>query len=415
MSVLLGFHMDGDRAIDILQDDAVVTFRDSGGPFPARSVVERRNGVIGNGITTGDGVFDFRYGPFTGGYPEAGVVHYYTYGERILSVEIDLSRKHRGIESSLGGKDAREAAASVAGLCGNFAAAHSVAYARAVESALGVVAPLCVRRFRIAALELERIYNHLYVIMRLATAAAQKVLAAHLAALFEETLRLSEALAGARGIGTSLTWGVPAVGSVDAEFTRRLEAVGAEFSKLYERSLDSRNYLDRLHGTATVDAVHAGERGLTGPSLRACDVATDLRVGEALISDFRIRTKGEADAFARMEVRAEELLDSVGIVVDQVARIDFRKLGSEADFLAKAVAGEGERNGRVTGLGSVESPTGTVAWLVVTDHGKISSVHVSSPSLFGFQAYADSIVGNIFTDVPFAVESFGVSFADAGR
>lgn len=415
MSVLLGYHKDGDRSVDIVQDGRLVALREPGQSCPARSIVEQRDQVIGNGRTVGDGVFDFRYGPFTGGYPEAGIVHYYTYGERILSVEIDLSKKHRGIESSLRGREVGEAAVAVAGICGNFAAAHTLAYTRAIESALEVQVPASVLRFRVAVLETERIYNHLYVIMRLASAAAQKVLAAHLAALFEEALRLSEALTGTRGIGASLTWGGKVEPKLDADFTRRLKAIGRSFSVLYGRSLESRNYLDRLHGTATVDAAHACERSLTGPSLRACGVDMDLRSGEALIPDFRVRTKVEADAFARMEVRAEELLDSVGIVADQVARLDSGTLATDAELVAKAVERNREKSGYVTGLGAVESPTGTVAWLVNSENGRIRSAHVSSPSVFGFQAYADSVVGNIFTDVPFAVESFGVSFADAGR
>ena len=415
MSVIIGFHKDFDREIDIVQDGASVSIQEPGQTSETRSIIERRDRVIGNGPTTGAGVFDFRYGPFTGGFPEAGIVHYYTYGERILSVEIDLSKKHRAIEASLAGRRVNEAGALVAGLCGNFAAAHTVAYARAVESALNIGVPEVVQRYRIAAIEIERIYNHLYVIMRLATAAAQKVLAAHLGALFEETLRISEALTGTRGIGPAVIALDETTQSAGTEIAKRLEGVLRTFEKLHRRSLSSRNYLDRLHGTSIVRAESALERGLTGPSLRSCGIGVDLRSEDPLMSDFRVRTKAEADAFARMETRAEEIFDACRIAIDQLGRFSSENLTTAKGSLAGQLVRNANGGLRRVGLGVAESPSGTIAWCVSMDGGNIESASVSTPSVFGFQAYADAVVGNIFTDVPFAIESFGVSFADAGR
>ncbi len=415
MSVLIGYHKNESHEVEIVQDGASVSTRVPGQPCPARAIIEKRDHVIGNGQTTGDGVFDFRYGPFTSGYPEAGIVHYYTYGERILSVEIDLSKKHRGIEASLQGCTAADAGRVVAGLCGNFAAAHTLAFSRAVEAATFVEVPESVQRFRVAALEIERIYNHLYVVMRLATAAAQKVLAAHVAALFEETLRISEALTGRRGIGEMLTTAGDGNMAQDVDIAHRVRRVAATFERLYEQSLASRNYLDRLHGTAVVRAEYASQRGLTGPSLRACGVSLDLRTGEPLIADFQVRTRSEADAFARMEVRAEEVLDACRIVVDQLEHLDPSELSAARQSFGRELERRAAETPHALGVGAAESSTGTVAWLVAIKDGRIASANVSAPSVFGFQAYADAIVGNIFTDVPFAVESFGVSFADAGR
>ncbi len=417
MSIVLGYHKESGREIEIAQDAAEIVLRNAKSPGKARAIIEKRNGVIGNGSTRGDGVFDFRYGPFTGGYPEAGLIHYYTYGERILSVEIDLSLKHRGIEASLQGKEIESAIGSVSRLCGNLSAAHAIAFLRAVESAFGREVPEQAQRFRIALLEIERIYNHLYVIMRLATAAAQKVLAAHLAALFEESLRIVELIAGQRSFGALLAGETaPRSGGASiavSEMGERLRQMQSTFAKLFERSLASRNYLDRLHRTAIVERTVAAADSLTGPSLRACGFGWDLRTSDPLIEDFEVRTQEEADAFARMEVRAQEILDSCAIAAGQLQRL------GDAGF-ADAMRATRERNAgydrsTAPGLGATESASGTVAWFVEVEEGRISASHVSSPSVFGFQAYADAVVGNIFTDVPFAIESFGISFADAGR
>ncbi len=91
------------------------------------------NGLIGTGSSKGEGVFDFRYGPFAGGFAEAGVFHLHTYGEKILSVEVDLSYKHRGIEAWMAGRSVGECVNASEAVAGNFAFAHSLAFCRAVQ------------------------------------------------------------------------------------------------------------------------------------------------------------------------------------------------------------------------------------------------------------------------------------------
>ena len=415
MNLLLGWQPKGDHSLAVVQTGALVEVERRPADWRPGGVLESRDTMIGSGPTAGEGVFDFRYGPFTAGSPEAGVIHYHTYGERVLSAEIDLSGKHRGIERSLAGLSVTEALPRVASLCGNFTVSHTLAFCRAVEKATGAAPGESALRLRIVALELERIYNHLYVIMRLATAAAQKVLAAHLCALFEDALRLTEQYGGVRGMRGFVKPGgcnPRSVESASDAFPRLrtgVEVLRTRFARLYARSLASRNYVDRLHMTARVSASLAERESLTGASLRACGVAWDLRAAESLIETLVARTKGEADAFARMEVRAEEILDSCGIVLDQLARISGSPASAVGDERALA------DSSAAFGIGASESPSGTVAWMVELSGGRITTAYASSPSVFGFQTYAHAIVGNIFTDVPFALESFGLSFADAGR
>ncbi len=428
-----------------------------------RALLADRNRLLGNGASRGVGVFDFRYGPFTGGYPEAGIFHLHTYGERILSMEIDLAYKHRAIEASMAGATIEEGLRWAEAVCGNFAFAHSLAYCRAVESALGIAVGRADQRLRLIGLELERIYNHILVKARLAQAAAQKVLDAHLNGLFEEALRINRLFAGSRllaganriggiaravdGAGAMAAGGVPA-GAIAAGGARGRAANGSagvpvaggsfaaaeaaeslargvpelrsRFSRLYESSLSSRNYLDRLHLIAVVDPEIALTYSLTGPSLRASGVAVDLRASEPLLEGFAPITKIEGDALARMELRAEEVLQSCDIILAQLAAL---KGESGAESLAETARGGVELRAGVgaaarasgAGVGAAESPSGTIAWRVEVEEGRIRSAYVSTPSFFGFRVFAEAITGHIFTDFPFALDSFGLSFADAAR
>jgi len=407
MSVFLGSVVQGSTARSIVQEGSDVFLSDLPLSPESARLWELRGDTIGTPPVTGEGVFDFRYGPFTGGVPESGIFHYATYGEKILSVAVDLSKKHRGIEDTMIGMDVRGASALASQLCGNFTVAHSLAFCQAVESIAHFEPSPRDRSARLIALELERVYNHLYVLWRLSSAAAQKIGSSFYGSFFERALRLTEGLSGRRGLrGYIIPGGVsiPPTQERIGDLAEQIERLRQDFERTHRRMLSSRNFLDRLHRTATVDGDRALAIGLTGPSLRATGTKWDLRSKEPLIEEFQPKGENEGDSFARMEVRAREFIESCAIIAGLYRRTSWT--GGPSESLPE-MSGEG--------LGAVESPSGTIAWVVGTENGRIRYAVVSPPSLFGFQAYAESVVGNIFTDVPFAYESFGVSFADAGR
>lgn len=392
----------------IQEGPAVILENHSASDIFLSTLLRERNERVGNGSAAGEGVFDFRYGPFTGGIGETGVMHLSTYGEKLLAVDIELGTKHRGIEDSLVGLSPAEALPVVEHTCGNFAFSHAHAFASAVEQIEGITLDEQTRRLALIAAELERLYNHLYVITRLAEAAAQHVLAAHLGSLFEEGLRLNGEFSGSRYL-----MGVREVGAVNCSaaldldrLARRVDGLKMRFERLYQMSLSSRNYLDRLHGIAVVDRSRASGRSLTGPSLRATGIEDDLRSGDELLAPFTPIVREEGDSLARMEVRAEEVLVACSVIAEQaklIARSDRRSEG------ARPVSGSG------LAVGAAEGPSGVVAWAVGLTNGRIGEIYASTPSLFGLQVFAEVLTGHIFTDFPFALDSFGLSFADAAR
>lgn len=378
-----------------------------------KSVADRDTGIRGQEVF-GDGVFDFRYGPVTGGVNESGVYHLFTYGERILCVNVDWSYKHRGLENSATGLYAEDALKVAESVCGNFAFSHSLAMSRAIESALSIEISPQLRKVRIIALELERIYNHIYVISQLASAAAQKVMVSHLQAIYEDLLRLdndffgSRFLRGFNGIsGTAKPFNDEAV----IHLSRRLGSLSDRFEYLYKRALESENFMDRLHNTAKLDSDKAENIGVTGPTLRATGVREDFRLQDPDYEGLRCATSQMGDSLARMEVRAEEVFESVEIISDMSGELkELRDSG-----IAPAAGNKSALDGSGSGIGYCESPSGLLAYFVELRSGKISSLYAATPSIFGFKAITESLVGNIFTDFPFAVESFGAYFADAAR
>ncbi len=403
--------------IAIVNDRLVLKESSGEEDFSNLEILRNRNSRIGSDEVFGDGVFDFRYGPVTSGFIESGSYHIYTYGERMLAVNIDLSTKHRGIERSCAGLPVSDVVRKAENICGNFAFSHSVAYSRAVENALGIKPNEMTKKVRIIGLELERIYNHLFVAARLAGSAAQKVLNAHLLYLFEEALRVNQLLSGSRNLKNFNSIGkvrpLPnreAIGIARYQLLR----ISNKLADLYERSLESENFMDRLHETTTLSADKAVEIGVTGPSLRASGVEFDLRKSDpdylelGVYRDTPVVKMEHGDSLARYEVRCLEAMESAKMAANLLESLD--------ESGASAVETEIEIPLSFgVSVGACESPTGVIVNYVEIENGTVKEFYASTPSLFGFAAMRETMVGQIFTDFPFGMDSYGVSFADAAR
>ncbi len=376
------------------------------GNFDNYEFLKNRDILIGNKKTEGEGVFNFRYGPVTAGVAEAGVFNIYTYGERILSVEIDPSYKKRNTEQRMAGKTPDKALKMAESVSGNFAFSHSLAFSRAIENIFSIGIDETSQILRIVALELERIYNHTYVISRLSKGAAQNVLTSHLEWLFEESLRINKLFGKSRFLKD-----LNAIGGINFfnrdflnEISKRINVIKTKFRELYAHSLRSWNFVDRLYKTATMTKEEVYSIGITGPSLRAAGIDEDSRRFELLYDNLKIAARSEGDALARMEVRADELINSCDIVISQIEKIRDKKISAP-----KTDTKDGQ------GIGFSESPSGIVAYYAEIKDGLIDYVYISTPSVFGFKAFADAFRGYILTDFSFSLDSFGINFADCAR
>jgi Ni,Fe-hydrogenase III large subunit len=378
--------------------------------FGCYQLLKKRELHLRRGSVSGPGVFRFRYGPVTAGVREAGCFNLYTFGEKILHAGIDVSWKHRGIEETMSNKTPQRALALAEAVCSNFAFSHSVAYARAVENALHSNVDMGVQNWRNILLEAERIYNHLHVITKLASAAAQKVLTSHLSSLFEEALRLNEILTGSRYLmGINQVGGFHHLPSLEnmQHAISGYSLIAKRFEQLYVHSVNNANYMDRLHAAGTITADQAIAMGLSGPSLRACGVKDDLNTTISHLIQLPVITQNEGDALARMEVRAEEIMNSCEYIIDHLKISDAWNFNT--DEATKSIRENGE------GCGIANSPSGAVAYYVVLQDGIIAHARIFTPSYVGMHAAAFSLDEYIFTDFPFIFDSFGVHFSDAAR
>ncbi len=346
-----------------------------------------------------DNVVKLHYGPLAAGLWEAGAFNVLSYGERILNVTPELGYKCRNIDKKIVGMNINDAIFLLERLCGTYSVAYSNAFCKALERG---ETPERAEYIRTIALELERIYNHFRVIQRLATAASQKVAASHFSALVEEVLRLNAKLFHHRYIfGLNVPGGVRR--DIDIVLlTKKLDEIEKEFNDLVDLLLNSRIFIDRVHNTAVLSKDDVLRLDAIGIAAKGSGVARDVRSFDPFYSDIPFKVvvcEKNGDSLARMIVRINEVRNSIEIIRHLADEIPHTSRRSE-------IKADGFCYGRA------EAPHGDVFVAVEVKDGIVKWAGIRSASLINYVAFAHAIRGDIFTDFPFAIESFGLSFAD---
>jgi Ni,Fe-hydrogenase III large subunit len=360
--------------------------------------------------TEGYGVFTFPYGPVSMGVPEAGKFDVRTYGERVLNLVPIGGFKSRQIRDSVIGMSVEDAGLRIERMAGNVAAAHLSAFLAAAESAGETDVPTVELWTRGLAQELQRIYNHLHVVARVAEAASQNVGLAQTHALAEELLRVQGRIFGHRWLfGALLPDGPPRRldPSDRARLSAELPRLSDEFETLWELFLESRTFVDRLQSTCVVDRAEAIRWGAVGPTLRACGVSWDdrLRIPVPPYTDLFVALPHETggDALARVSVRAAEVHASFLLLEQMLDRWPKSPTSAEAPLPPPAP-------GR--GVGRVEAPSGDLVYDVRLSEGRVVALGFRSPSQANWPLFAEGMRDAVFTDFHFALESFGLVFAE---
>ena len=341
-------------------------------------------------IPPGSNAVPLTFGPAAGGLGQAGAFEILTYGERIVSIRPVYGYKRRGIEERLINRPLEKTIAVLERAVGNFALAYTYAFLRAVEANPDED----VWEVRKGLLEIERLYDHFNVIHKLAGDASQKVATMHFHWLEEETLRVLNRLTGHRyGFGANVPGGVRIL---DGRAVERLGKLKEEFRELREELLESKIFIDRLHNTCRLSREDVIELDAVGIAARGSGVPRDVRAFDRFYS-YKPVTCEDGDALARLMVRMEEIERSFEIIEG----IDFRALSSDP------AVKEG------LNLGLAEAPHGDVLTLVELRDGRVSWIGLRGASRINYVAFCRGITGNIFTDFPFGLHSFGLNFADA--
>lgn len=356
----------------------------------------------------GDGLHQIPVGPVHAGVIEPGHFRFHCQGETVVRLEERLGYVHKGIAGLVAGKPIADAARIVARVSGDATVAYSIAYARAVEAALGSEAPARGHWLRALLAELERIANHLFDIGAICNDAAFAIMLSHMGTLREKVLACNEELFGHRLLMDRVIPGGVAVDLTDEgrdRLRRMLHSVRKGFRQAADLYDNTPSLLDRTNGTGFVPGALAHRFAAGGFVGRASSRAHDARKtpGYPPYDDlsFEIPVHAEGDVHARVQVRIEEIVISLGLI-EQI----LDKLPSGPVANPVQLRGHGE------GCAMVESFRGdVVVWVRVSEAGKIVRLHAHDPSWFQWPLLEAAIEANIVADFPLCNKSFNCSYS----
>jgi Ni,Fe-hydrogenase III large subunit/Ni,Fe-hydrogenase III component G len=346
-------------------------------------------------------------GPVHAGIIEPGHFRFHVNGELVVRLEERLGYVHKGIERLMIGKLPAEGARLAARISGDSAVAHSLAFARAVEAALGIEAPPRAHWLRAVMAELERIANHVFDIGAICNDATFPLMLAECTVLRERALRAAADCFGHRLMMDGVVPGGVAA-DLDAAGMTRLRSLIAEIEPRFRHLMhvydDKPSLLDRTVGTGITRAALVHRFGAGGHVGRAVGRGQDARRSPSYPPyddlDFAVPVMAEGDVNARVWIRAKEVEASLGLL---------RQLldGLPAGPIAVALpARPGE------GMALVEAFRGEIlTWVRLGADGRIERCHPRDPSWFQWPLLEAAIEGNIVADFPLCNKSFNCSYS----
>jgi len=317
---------------------------------------------------------------------------------------------------------------------------NNLAFALAVEKLLGIEVPPRAQVARVILAELTRIQSHLVAVGSGALDLNGTTVMMFAFREREEFLDIFELCSGQRMMTSFIRPGGLAK-DLPPEFPERVLAV---LEGLPDRLADyhrllTRNpiWLDRMVGVGKFTAEQCIEWGVTGPVLRSAGVPRDLRKDTPYCGyenyDFNVITREEGDCYARYLVRMDEILESIKIVKQALARlpegpyvVDDYKLAfpprqaisdnMEALIHHFKLATEGYRVPAGEVYLPIESPRGELGFYIVSDgSSRPYRVHVRTPSFANLQSLPAMARGSMLADMVPIIAAIDPILGDVDR
>jgi NADH-quinone oxidoreductase subunit D len=304
--------------------------------------------------------------------------------------------------------------------------AGSLGLALAVESALEIEVPPRGNYQRVVIAELSRLRGHLAWLSMQSEAAG-----AHM--IWREAMQLRAAVVEAmdrlRGVGSGT--GLLAIGGQAADFPPEFadctlalsRCVRTALARLRNQLTGNRLWRDLVDGMAPLSATEAAQWGLSGPVLRACGTAWDLRKQEPYLAygdlDFDVPVGSHGDTLDRCAVRMDEMVESTGLIEQAIRQMpagpwrsedrrvfpttESAQVGERVESMIRHMQLWTEGHGLRLPAGievyhPTESPNGELGVLLCADGtDRPYRLHLRSPSLLNFQ-----VAGGLVADLPMA-------------
>jgi Ni,Fe-hydrogenase III large subunit len=354
----------------------------------------------------GEGLHQIPVGPVHAGIIEPGHFRFTADGETVVRLEERLGYVHKGIDHLMEGATIAQAARLAGRTSGDSTVAYALAYARALEAALGIGPPPRAVWLRGVMAELERVANHLGDVGAICNDAAFSIMLAHCGMLRERVLRCAAECFGHRLMMDCIVPGGVATDLADdAPIRALIDTIRAHFPALVDLYDKTASLQDRTVGTGRVSAEVVHQFGAGGFVGRASGRDFDARrsIGyppyDSLCFDVPVLHQGDVNA--RVWIRIREVEQSLSLIEQMLSSLP-------TGDIRVAI----EPHGPAEGIAITEAFRGDVlVWLRVDEAGHIERCHMRDASWFQWPLLEAAIEGNIVADFPLCNKSFNCSYS----
>ncbi len=356
----------------------------------------------------GEEIHEVAVGPVHAGVIEPGHFRFNCIGERVLHLEIQLGYQHRGAEQLMLDAPALRRSIIAESIAGDTAIGHNLCFAQAVEALAGIRPDDGARRIRTIALELERIANHAGDLGALSGDVAFLPPANYFGRMRGDFLNCTLWMCGNRfGKGLVRPGGVrfPVTDDDRRTLTQRIIELKPQVSHVIDLLFGTVSVRSRFEGCGTVSPEDAAHLGLVGPAGRACGLSYDARrvFPTEHYPHLEIPEYGPSsgDVYARARVRADEVMQSIELILEMLeSPLKTQCVESAAALAPDSIA-----------VTLNEAWRGEVSHCIVTDAaGKIQRYKIKDPSFHNWNGLAMSLRDTGISDFPLNNKSYNLSY-----
>jgi len=361
-------------------------------------------------------------------------------GEVVVNCIPDVGFLHTGIEKNMEAKTYEKAAVMTDRLDYLNNLGNNLVYCLAIEKLAELDVPERAQVIRVLLTELQRISSHL---VWLGTHALDLAAMSVFLYCFREREILLDIFEMCSGQRMMTTYFRP--GGLWRDLPVEFEDAVRNFLRIFPKRIDeyeallTKNpiFLDRTKQIGVISAEEAIRWGITGPPLRASDVAFDLRKANPYSGyeqfEFDIPTQKDGDTYARYQIRIEEMRQSLRIVQQALDKLPYGPVRSnnrkyvppprsELGFSMEAVIHhfklwtEGFDVPKGAVYMSVESPRGILGVFLESDGGpKPYRVYWRTPSFVNLQALPLLAKGHLVADLVALIGTIDIVLGDVDR
>ncbi|TRO52052.1 hypothetical protein E2P63_04155 [Candidatus Bathyarchaeota archaeon] len=334
-------------------------------------------------------------------------------GEKVIDVEPRLGYVHRGIEKAAEKMMYFQDVFLVERICGICNAAHTTVFCQAVEDIGNIETPPRALYLRTIVHELNRVHSHLLLLGVGGHLLGFEALFQHVWRDREPIMDIIEQITGNR-----LMSGFNTIGGVRRDINpstiektlKTIKAVRKRaifYKKVFEEDATIRL---RTEGVGLLSREDALKFCVVGPVARGSGIATDVRKDEPYAAydeiPFNVISYNECDTWARLMIRADEVLESLDILEYAFNHLPSGRLRVRVQRKIP----EGEATSRV------EAPRGELIHYVKSDGTAYPyRVKVRSPTLANLMAFPKAIKDGYIADIPSVMGSLDPCFSCTDR